>query len=285
MGLVLDPLNYEFFQRALLASVMAGIVCAVVGSFVVLKGLAFIGDGVAHAAFPGVVVAYLVGGSYIVGGGVAAFVTAIAIGWISQRAHLRSDTAIGVVFAGAFAFGVFLYSAIKGYVGDLFGFLVGNVLGIASDDLIALLLLGAIVLGIVALLWKELLYSTFDSLGAQASGLPVKALEYLFLGLVAATIVISLKAVGIILVVAMLVTPAATAQLLTVRFVRMVSLAVIIGALSAIAGLYLSYWFDVASGATIVLVQSIVFIVVLVLNPVDGLLARRRRPRVGPQNT
>ena len=285
MNPILDPLQFEFFQRALLASVMAGVVCAVVGSFVVLKGLAFIGDGVAHAAFPGVVIAYLIGGSYIVGGGVAAFVTAIAIGWITRRAHLRADTAIGVVFAGAFALGVFMYSAIKGYVGDLFGFLVGNVLGIASDDLIALLVLGAIVLGIVALLWKELLYSTFDALGAAASGLRVDALEYLFLGLVAATIVISLKAVGIILVVAMLVTPAATAQLITVRFGRMVGLAVIIGASSAIAGLYLSYWFDVASGATIVLVQSIVFIFVLVLSPVDGLIARRRRPRVELEST
>jgi ABC-type Mn2+/Zn2+ transport system permease subunit len=280
MGPLLDPLTYEFFQRALLASVMAGVVCAVVGSFVVLKGLAFIGDGVAHAAFPGVVVAYLLGGSYIIGGGIAAFVTAISIGWISRRAHLRSDTAIGVAFAGAFALGVFLYSAINGFVGDLFGFLVGNVLGIGTNDLIALIVLGAIVLGIVALLWKELLYATFDPLGAAASGLPVVALEYLFLGLVAATIVVSLKAVGIILVVAMLVTPAATAQLLTVRFVRMVSVAVLIGAVSAVVGLYLSYWFDVASGATIVLVESLVFIVVLVLSPVDGLLARRRRPRI-----
>jgi manganese/iron transport system permease protein len=132
------------------------------------------------------------------------------------------------------------------------------------------------VLGLVALLWKELLYSTFDALGAAASGLPVGALEYLFLGLVALTIVVSLKAVGIIMVVAMLVTPAATAQLLTVRFSRLVGLAVLIGAGSAVIGLYLSYWFDVASGATIVLVQSALFIGALVLSPGSGLLVRRR---------
>jgi len=126
MDAVLDPLSFPFFQRALLASALAGVVCAVVGSYVVLKGLAFIGDAVAHAAFPGVVVAYIVGGPYIIGGGIAAFATAISIGWISRRAHLRVDTAIGVVFAGAFALGIFLYSAIKGFVGDLFGFLVGS---------------------------------------------------------------------------------------------------------------------------------------------------------------
>lgn len=264
MDALLEPLTFQFFQRALLASVLAGTVCAVVGSYVVLKGLAFIGDAIAHAAFPGVVVAYMVGAPYAIGGGIAAFLTAISIGWITKRSELRVDTAIGVVFAGAFALGIFLYSTINGFVGDLFGFLVGNVLAIGTDDLIGLIVLGAIVLGTVAVLWKELLYSTFDPLGATASGLPVNALEYLFLGLVAMTIVISLQAVGIILVVAMLVTPAATAQLLTVRFSRMIVLATLVGALTSIAGLYLSYWFNVASGATIVLVQTGTFLVTLV---------------------
>jgi ABC-type Mn2+/Zn2+ transport system permease subunit len=276
MDALLEPLSFEFFQRALVASAVAGVVCAVIGSYVVLKGLAFIGDAVAHAAFPGVVVAYIVGGPYVIGGGIAAFATAITIGWVSRRAHLRADTAIGVVFAGAFALGIFLYSAIKGFVGDLFGFLVGNVLSIGTDDLVGLVVLGVIVLGVVAVLWKELLYATFDPLGAAASGLPVGALEYLFLGLIALTIVISLQAVGIILVVAMLVTPAATAQLLTVRFSRLVALAVVIGVGSAVIGLYLSYWFDVASGATIVLVQSAAFVVVLLLSPRSGLLFGRR---------
>lgn len=278
MDALFGPLSFEFFQRALLASILAAVLCAVVGSYVVLKGLAFIGDAVSHAAFPGVVAAYLLGGSYLIGGGIAAFLAAISVGWISRRSQLRFDTAIGVVFAGMFALGVFMFSTIHGFVGDLFGFLLGNVLGIATGDLIGLLILGAIVLGVIGLLWKELLYSTFDPLGAAASGLPVAGLEYLFLGLVAVTIVVSLKAVGIIMVVAMLVTPAATAQLLTVRFVRMVVLAVLLGAGSAIAGLYLSYWFDVASGATIVLVESALFLLVLLLNPANGLLFRRRSP-------
>ena len=272
-----DPLAFQFFQRALVASVLAGVVCAVVGSYVVLKGLAFIGDAVAHAAFPGVVVAFIVGGPYVVGGGIAAFLTAISIGWVSRRARLRVDTAIGVIFAGTFALGIFLFGTIRGFVGDLFGFLVGNVLAIGPAELMALVVLGIAVLLIVGLLWKELLYSTFDPLGAAASGLPVGPLEYLFLGLVAVTIVISLQAVGIILVVAMLVTPAATAQMLTVRFSRLIGLATLIGALTAIGGLYLSYWFNVASGATIVLVQTAVFIAVLIGGPRTGLLASRRR--------
>ncbi|HEY7023431.1 MAG TPA: metal ABC transporter permease [Candidatus Limnocylindrales bacterium] len=276
MDALLEPLTFQFFLRALLASVLAGTVCAVVGSYVVLKGLAFIGDAVAHAAFPGVVVAYIVGAPYALGGGIAAFATAITIGWISRRSSLRVDTAIGVVFAGAFALGIFLYSSINGYVGDLFGFLVGNVLAIGTDDLIGLLVLSAVVLGTVAVLWKELLYSTFDPLGAAASGLPVTSLDYLFLGLVAITIVISLQAVGIILVVAMLVTPAATAQLLTVRFSRMILIATLVGAITSIAGLYLSYWFDVASGATIVLVQTAVFLAALVGSQATANLRRRK---------
>ena len=246
-----------------------------------LKGLAFIGDAISHAAFPGVVVAYLVGAPYAIGGGIAAFLTAISIGWISRRSHLRVDTAIGVVFAGAFALGIFIYSGIKGFVGDLFGFLVGNVLAISTGDLISLIVLGAIVLGAVALLWKELLYSTFDPLGAAASGLPVARLEYLFLGLVALTIVISLQAVGIILVVAMLVTPAATAQLLSVRFTRMIVLATVIGSVTSVAGLYLSFWLDVASGATIVLVQTATFIAALVIARGTAVLRRRQAVAAG----
>jgi manganese/iron transport system permease protein len=276
-GLV-EPLQFQFFQRALIASVLAGVICAVVGSYVVLKGLAFIGDAIAHAAFPGVVAAFIVGGPYVIGGGVAAFLTAIAIGWVSRRARIRVDTAIGVLFAGTFAFGIFLYSTIEGFVGDLFGLLVGNVLAIGGADLMALLVLGGAVMTIVLLLWKELLYATFDPQGAAASGLRVAALEYLFLGLVAVTIVVSLQAVGIILVVAMLVTPAATAQLLTVRFVRLVTTAAVIGGTTAVGGLYLSYWFDVASGATIVLFQTLIFSIVLLLNPRTGLMSRRGQP-------
>jgi manganese/iron transport system permease protein len=277
MDLLLEPLGSSFFVRALLAAGLVGVVCAVVGTYVVLKGIAFIGDAIAHAAFPGVVAAFILGVPYYLGATVAAVGTALAIGAVTRRARIRPDTAIGVLFAGTFAFGVFLYSTIQGYVADLFSFLFGQLLSTSVQDLVALAVLSSVVLATIAILWKELLYSTFDPLGAAASGLRVDLLEMLFLTLVALTVVISLQAIGIILVVAMLVTPAATAQLVTVKFGRMMSTAVVVAVSASIVGLYLSYWLDVASGATIVLTQTAVFLVVLVAGPRTGRLARRRR--------
>jgi manganese/iron transport system permease protein len=260
---ILEPLAYPFFVRALLAVTIVGLVCAVVGSYMVLRGLAFMGDALSHSAFPGVVAAYLLQGPFYIGAAVAAVGTALAIGWVTRRGRLRGDTAIGVLFAGMFALGIFLFSLIPNYVGDLFGFLFGEVLGIGDGDLIALSTLALIVLALVAVFWKELLYSTFDPLGAAAAGLPVGRLDYLFLALIALTIVVSLQAVGIILVVAMLVTPAAIAQLVASSFGRLVAIAALVGVSGPIVGLYLSYWLDSASGATIVLVETIVFLVVL----------------------
>ncbi len=279
MSPILEPLQYEFFVRALVAASVVGVVCAVVGSYMVLRGLAFMGDALSHSAFPGVVIAYLIGGPFYVGAAVAAVVTALAIGWVTRRGELRGDTAIGVLFAGMFAFGVFLFSTIPNYVGDLFGFLFGEVLGIGTSDLVAIVTLGFIVLVVVAVLWKELLYSTFDPLGAAAAGLAVGKLDYLLLAVIALTIVVSLQAVGIILVVAMLVTPAATAQLVTRTFARFVGIAAMLGAVSPIVGLYVSYWANAASGATIVIVETVVFLAVLLLGPRTGLL-RRRTPAV-----
>ncbi len=275
MNALLDPLQFEFFLRALVASALVGVVCAVVGTYMVLRGLAFMGDAISHSAFPGVVIAYLLKTPFYLGAAVAAVLTSLAIGWVARRGNLRGDTAIGVLFAGMFALGVFLFSRIPNYVGDLFGFLFGEVLGISAGDVVALIALGAGVLIIVWILWKELLYSTFDPLGAAASGLPVQRLDYLFLALIAVTIVVSLQAVGIIMVVAMLVTPAATAQLLTLRFNRLMGTAVVIGLVSPIVGLYLSYWFDAASGATIVLVETLVFAVALLLGPRTGVFRSR----------
>jgi len=275
MDLILDPLALSFFVRALIASTMVGVVCAVVGTYVVLRGVAFIGDAIAHAAFPGVVAAFLLAIPFYIGAAIAAVATALAIGWVTKRAGIRQDTSIGVLFAGTFALGVFMFSTINGYVADLFGFLLGNVLAIGPQDLVALLALGLGVIAIVGLLWKELLYATFDPLGAAASGIKVERLEYMFLALVALTIVISLQAVGIILVVAMLVTPAATAQMLTVRFTRLMLVAALVGIGSSVVGLYLSYWLDTASGATIVLVQTGMFLLALAFGP-RGLIGRRR---------
>jgi manganese/iron transport system permease protein len=272
---ITDPLAYDFFLRALAASAMVGLVCAVVGCYMVLRGYAFMGDALSHAAFPGVVVAYMLRGPFYVGAAVASIATALAIGWVARRGGLRGDTVIGVLFAGMFALGIFLFSLIPNYVGDLFGFLFGEVLGIGPGDLLALVLLAIAVLSVIAVLWKELLYSTFDPLGAAASGLPVERLDYLFLALIAIAIVVSLQAVGIILVVAMLVTPAATAQLLTRSFGRLLAIASLIGVAAPIVGLYISFWANTASGATIVLVETGVFLLAVAAGR-NGAL---RRPR------
>jgi manganese/iron transport system permease protein len=267
---LLSPLAYDFFVRALVASALVGVACAVIGSFVVLKGMSFIGDAVSHAAFPGIVIAYMLGLPIILGGAVASIVTALGIGALTRQSGLRSDSIIGVLFAGMFALGVALFSSIPNSVGDLFHFLFGDVLGISVSDLLALSLLVLILLVVVRILWKELLFATFDPLGAGAAGLPVRRLDDLLLILIAVTIVISLQAVGIVLVVAMITTPAATAQMLVQRFGKMISIAALIGVVSAVAGLYLSYAFDLASGAAIVLVQTTLFLLVLFVTSLRG---------------
>jgi manganese/iron transport system permease protein len=277
IAILTDPMAYGFMQRGLVAALLVGIVCAVMGTFVVLKGLAFIGDAVSHAAFPGLVIAYIIGAPLYIGGAVAAIATALAIGLVTRRSRLRFDTSVGVLFAGTFAFGVMMFSTIKGYVADLLGYLLGNVLGIGVGDLIQVAILGAIVLVIVLAIRKELLFATFDPLGAAASGLPVTGLEYLLLALLGVTIVVSIQAVGIIMVVSMLVTPAATAQLLVIRFGRMMAVAVALAAVSAVLGLYLSYYLNLASGASIVLVETFFFGIALLLGPKTGLLSRPGR--------
>jgi manganese/iron transport system permease protein len=257
------PFEFGFMQRAFVGSVLVGAICALVGTYVVLRGLAFVGDALAHAAFPGVVIAYLLKGNIYLGATIFALATALAIGLVSRRGRVSYDTAIGILFAGAFALGVLLMSTIHGYTVDLFSFLFGNVLGISQRDLLLVGLLGAIVVLTIILFYKELLLLSFDPTVAEAMGYPTQALNYLLLGLIALTIVISIQAVGIILVVALLVTPSATAYLLTERFSRMMILGILLAALAAVTGLYISYYLNVASGAAIVLVSTCLFFLVL----------------------
>jgi ABC-type Mn2+/Zn2+ transport system permease subunit len=260
---IVAPFEFGFMQRALLGGVLVGAICALVGTYVVLRGLAFVGDALAHAAFPGVVIAYLLEGSIDLGAAIFSLATALAIGLVSRRGRVSYDTAIGILFAGAFALGVLLMSTIHGYTVDLFSFLFGNVLGISERDLLLVAALGGTVVLTIILFYKELLLLSFDPTVAEAMGYPVQALNYLLLALIALTIVISIQAVGIILVVALLVTPSATAYLLTERFFRMMVLGVLLAALAAVIGLYLSYYLNVASGAAIVLVSTCLFFLVL----------------------
>jgi len=276
LDLILDPMAYGFMQRGLVAGILVGIVCAVMGAFVVLRGLAFIGDAVSHAAFPGLVIAYMLGIPLYIGGGIAAVGTALAIGAVARRGALRFDTAVGVLFAGMFAFGILLFSTIQNYVADLFSYLLGNVLGITFVDIVQIAFLGGLVLLVVAILRKELLYASFDPAGAAASGLPVETLDYLLLGLIGVTIVVSIQAVGIIMVVAMLVTPAATGQLLVSRFWDLVKVAIAVAVVASVSGLFLSFYLNVASGASIVLVETLLFALALLFSPKSGWLGKRR---------
>jgi len=246
------------------------------GAFVVVKGMAFIGDALAHASFGGVAAAFVLGGSIYLGAAVAAILTSLGIVFVSRRAGLRFDTAIGVLFVGAFALGILIVSRQAGYIVDLFSFVFGNVLGVGQDDLLLIAVIGAVVLVLVAVFYKELLFTAYDPAMAAAAGLPVAAMQYGLLGLIALTIVIALKAVGIVLVVAMLVTPAATAQLLVRRLHLMMAVGAGIGVVSSLVGLYLSYHADVAASAAVVLTATVLFLVTFLFSPRRGILGLRR---------
>jgi manganese/iron transport system permease protein len=267
MELLTAPLEFDFMQRAFLASLLVGTLCAIVGAFVVLKGLAFIGDALAHASFAGVAVALVGQGNVYLGGAVAAVIAALAIAGISQRGRVRADTAIGVVFVGMLALGVVVMSRLRNYTASVFEFLFGNVLAVATDDLLVILLVGALVLGTIWLLYKEFVFVAFDPAMASGMGVPVAFYDTLLLVLLAVTTTISMRALGIILVAAMLVTPAATAYLFVRRLHHLMLLAVALAAVSSIAGLYISFYGNFASGACIVLVSVVLFLASLVVAP------------------
>ena len=256
---LLAPFQYEYMQRAFIAALVVGTLCSTIGTFVVLRKLSFIGDGIAHASFAGIVIAYLRGLDYYIGALAVAVVTALGIGFVNRRGRVSLDTAIGVLFTGAFALGVFLMSRVPHYNVDLQSFLFGNILGVSRLDLWIILGLAFIVALSVALLYRALLYTTFDPVVAEASGIHAGFVDYALLVLLALTIIISLESVGIVLVAALLVTPAATAFQLTRRFTPMIALSAAIGAFCAVAGLYASYYLQAASGATIVLLATLLF--------------------------
>lgn len=271
---LLSPLQFGFMQRGLLAALMVGVLCSVIGTYVVLRGMAFIGDALAHAILPGVAAAYLVQVNLLVGALVAGVITAIGIGFVTRHSQIKQDTAIGVVFPSAFALGILLISTIRSYSVDLTHILFGNVLGVSGTDLVIIAGLGLLVLTTIFLLYKELLLTSFDRVMAAALHLPVDRLDYLLLVMLSLTIVVSLQTVGVALVVAMLVTPGATASLLARRLPSMMILAAAIGATSGIVGLYLSFFLNVASGAAIVLVATAFFFVALLFSPYKGLIKR-----------
>jgi ABC-type Mn2+/Zn2+ transport system permease subunit len=271
-----EILQYAFMQRALLAGALIGAVCAIVGVYVVLRGMSFIGAGIAHASFGGVALGYLLGVNPVLAAVGFCLAVAWGIGFVARRGQVREDTAIGIFFASSMALGILLIGLMHGYNVDLFGYLFGSILAVTAQDLWLTFGLGATVLAVVGLLYKELLFVAFDQEMAEVAGVPAAKLYFLLLGLVALTVVLSIKVVGIVLVSALIVTPAAAAYQLTEDFRRMMALAALIGAASAVGGLLLSYWFDTASGATIVLLATLVFFFAAAVSP------RRRRRASAP---
>jgi manganese/iron transport system permease protein len=275
MSFLLEPLQYEFMQRGMIAAILVGVVCAVVGTYVVLRGMAFFGDALAHTILPGIALGYLVSGGareplfwWALG---TAIVAALGIGAISKNAEIKEDTAIGVIFAGMFALGIALISTVRSYAVDLSHFLFGDVLSVSSQSLWLILLFGGLVLLTIFAFYKEFTTLSFDPVLAVTLRLPVGLLNNLLLALIAVTVAVSLQTVGVALMVAMLVTPAATAYLLTHRLSKMMILAAIFAALSGVIGLYLSYYLSIASGAAIVLTATMFFMVALAWKKVKGI--------------
>ena len=262
--------------RGLIAAVMVGVVCATVGTYVVLRGMAFFGDALAHAILPGIAAGYLISGgargAVFWWGLGTAILAALGMGAIGKGAHLKEDTAIGIIFAGMFALGIALISTVRSYAVDLAHFLFGDILGVSPSDIWLIVILGGVVLLTIAALYKELLVLSFDPVLAVTLRLPLNVLNYLLLVLIAVTVVVSLRTVGVALMVAMLVTPAATAYLLTQRLSTMMALAAFFGALSGVVGLYLSYFVSVASGAAIVLVCTGFFLLAFLFAPRRGVV-------------
>jgi ABC-type Mn2+/Zn2+ transport system permease subunit len=267
-----EPLTYGFIQRALLAAVLVGIVCSVLGTYVVLRGMAFLGDALAHTILPGVVIAFLIGWPLAVGALVMGVLTALGIGALSNRGQLKEDTAIGVIFAGFFALGIALLSLSGNYTVDLAHFLFGNLLAVTTADLQVIIGLGLVVLLIIFLFYKEFMVVSFDPILATTLRLPTTFLRYLMLILIAVTIVVALQVVGIALMLAMLVTPAAAASLLTNRLPTMMGISAVIGALAGLVGVYGSYYLNVASGPAVVLVATLIFLMVFVFSPQRGII-------------
>jgi manganese/iron transport system permease protein len=265
IDLLLQPLQYEFMQRGMIAAVLVGIICAVVGTYVVLRGMAFFGDALAHTILPGVALGYLISGGardmlfwWALG---TAIIAALGIGAISKNSQIKEDTAIGIIFAGMFALGIALISTVRSYAVDLSHILFGDILSVSSQSLWLILIFGGLVLLTVFAFYKEFMTLSFDPVLAATLRLPVGFLNNLLLTLIAVTVAVSLQTVGVALMVAMLVTPAATAYLLTHRLSTMMMLAAIFASLSGVIGLYLSFYLSIASGAAIVLTATVFFMV------------------------
>jgi manganese/iron transport system permease protein len=275
---LIEPLQYGFMQRSLVIAILVGLLCAVVGSYLMVQRLALLGDAISHSVLPGLAIAFLLGANIYIGAFIAGVISTMAIAWIRTRSPIKEDAAMGIVFSAFFALGVTLITVIqKDNKIDLNHFLFGNILGVTFQEVRDTAIIAAVVLLTVFLLYKELLFYTFDPLGAKAAGLPVNRLNFGLMLLIALTIVASMKAVGVILVLSLLITPGATAYLLVKRLHEVMILGALIGVFSSICGMYLSYFYNFPSGPAIVLVVSGLFLLAMLFSPRHGVLIPSRK--------
>ncbi|WP_432357970.1 metal ABC transporter permease [Sporosarcina sp. UB5] len=274
MDFLHDLQTYAFLQKALVTSIMVGIICGVIGSFIILRGMALMGDAIAHAVLPGVAISYMIGINYFYGAVFTGILTSFGIGAITQNSRIKSDSSIGIVFSAFFALGIILITQAKSAT-DLTQILFGNVLAVRTSDMWLTLGIGSLVILVVIIFYKELLVSSFDETMAAAYGLNVRFIHYAIMFLLTLVTVASLQTVGVILVVSMLITPASTAYLLTNRLSIMVLLAAIFGALSAVIGLYFSFEYNMPSGPVIALVTTAFFVLAFLFSPKQGIVFRK----------
>lgn len=273
LEILIEPLKYSFMQRSLIEAIIVGAICAVVGSYLMVQRLALLGDAISHSVLPGLAIAFLLEINIFLGAFIAGIISTILINIIRTRSNIKEDAAMGIVFSAFFALGITLITIIqKDNKIDLNHFLFGNILGVTYADVRDTLIIAVIVIIAVSLIYKELLFYTFDKLGAQAAGLPVHLLDLGLMILIALTIIASLKAVGVVLVLSLLITPATTAYLLVNRLHQVMIVGVILGIFSSITGMYLSYFYNLPSGPAIVLVASSLFVLAFLFSPSQGIL-------------
>ncbi len=274
---LIEPLQYSFMQRSLIVAILVGLICAVVGSYLMVQRLALLGDAIGHSVLPGLAVAYGIGANIFVGAFIAGVLSTVVIAWIRTRSPIKEDAAMGIVLSSFFALGITLITLIqKDEKIDLNHFLFGNILAVTPDDVKTTAMIAFLTLAVVFLLYKELLFYTFDPLGAQAAGLPVNLLNFGLMVLIALTVVASMKAVGVVLVLSLLIAPGATAYLLVPRLHQVMIVGALIGIVSSVSGMYLSFYQNIPSGPAIVLVVSGFFLLALLLSPSQGILTHPR---------
>ncbi|MEH1836564.1 MAG: metal ABC transporter permease [Nostoc sp.] len=277
LNLILEPLSFEFMREALATAILLGILCAVVGNYLIVQRMGILGDVIAHAVLPGLAIAFFLGVDIFLGAFICGTLSTFVISWIQSQSRIKVDVAMALVFSGFLALGIMLITLLKSKL-DLHEFLFGDILSVTTDDVKRTIIITVFVLILVKLFYKELLFYTFDPLGAQASGLPINLIHFALNGAITLTIVASMQTVGVVLVVSLLIGPGITAYLLVKELYQMMHLGAVIGVISSVTGMYISYYLNVPSGAAIVLVVSVLFFLALFLSPTQGILTR---PEIG----